>query len=58
MFYISISESFAMYVVRAHNRWVRPKDDAYHMGVILLAEAETDLEQWVENFPTLVADPA
>lgn len=55
---IGVGEPFSMYLLRAQVRWVRPKNDEYYMGVLLLAEEETDLEQWVENFSTLVADSA
>jgi len=55
---IGIGEPFSMYLLRAQVRWLRPKDDAYCMGVMLLAEDETDLEQWVERFTTLASDPA
>lgn len=55
---IGIGEPFSMYVLRAQVRWLRPKDGAYYMGVMLLAEDGTDLEQWVENFSTLVSDSA
>ena len=55
---IGVGEPFSMYVLRAQVRWVRPKNNEYYMGVMLLAEDETDLEQWVENFSTLASDPA
>ena len=55
---IAVGEPFSMYLLRAQVRWVRPKDDEYHMGVMLLAEDETDLEQWVESCTNVVPDPA
>ncbi|MDA0273104.1 MAG: PilZ domain-containing protein [Proteobacteria bacterium] len=55
---IGVGEPFSMYLLRAQVRWLRPKDDAYYMGVMLLSEDETDLEQWVERFTTLASDHA
>jgi hypothetical protein len=53
---IGVGEPFSMYLLRAQVRWVRPKNDEYHMGVMLLAADESDIEQWIESFSTLVPD--
>lgn len=53
---VGVGEPFSMYLLRAQVRWVRPKDEEYYMGVMLLAEDETDLEQWVESFSTIAPD--
>lgn len=55
---VGVGDPFSMYVLRAQVRWLRPKGDEYYMGVMLLAEDGTDLEQWVANLSTLVTDPA
>lgn len=54
---VGVGEPFSTYLLRAQVRWVRPKNDEYYMGVMLLATDETDLEQWVEIFPALIPVP-
>ena len=42
---ISFGEPFSMYLLRVQVRWVRPKDDEYYIGVLLLSSDEADLEK-------------
>lgn len=55
---IGVGEPFSMYTLRAEVRWVRPKDDGYYLGVMLVPADDTDLERWVENFSNLASNPA
>lgn len=50
---IGVGESFAMYTLRGEVRWVRPKEEAVYMGILLVPTDDTDLDRWLENFEQL-----
>ncbi|MBO6555912.1 MAG: PilZ domain-containing protein [Pseudomonadales bacterium] len=50
---IGIGEPFAMYMLRGEVRWVRPKDEAVYMGILLTPAENTDLDRWLANFDEL-----
>ena len=49
---IGIGDPFAMYLLRAEIRWVRPKADIYYMGIMLQEAEDTNLSRWLDNFAT------
>ena len=47
---IGIGEPFAMYLLRGEVRWVRETSGEYFLGILLKADEETDLDEWVDDF--------
>ncbi len=52
---IGIGEPFAMYLLRGEVRWVRPKEDAVFMGVLLVPTGDTDLDRWLGSLENIYA---